>query len=87
MEKQTTDEQFLTPIPRNPGESITMNFIDAMREILNGKRVTRLSWGNTDYCLTKDGWINIFTKGAFHTWLINDGDYEGEDWVILQESN
>lgn len=76
-----------TPLPKIQGKAMTMDFIDAMKEILKGNKVARLSWANSDYCLTKDGWISIFTKGGFHTWSINDGDYEGEDWVVVKEAN
>lgn len=74
----------LTPISRKPGQSITMSFPDAMKAILRGKSITRLSWTNGDYCLMKDSWLTIYTKGAFHTWLINDGDMEANDWIIKQ---
>ena len=82
------EEETLTPIiPRNAGESITMDFVDAMRQLVNGKRITRISWGNPDYCFMKDGWVTIYTKGSFHTWTINDGDTEGQDWIIVKEKN
>ena len=82
------EEETLTPIiPRNAGESITMDFVDAMRQLVNGKRITRISWGNPDYCFMKDGWVTIYTKGAFHTWSISDGDTEGQDWIIVKEDN
>jgi len=77
----------LTPLPRKQGESITMGFVDAIQAIIAGKKVARISWGNTDYCLMKDGWVSIFTKGAFHVWKINDGDTSGEDWFVLKEGN
>lgn len=82
------EEETLTPIiPRNAGESITMDFVDAMRQLVNGKRITRISWGNPDYCSMKDGWVTIYTKGAFHTWSISDGDTESQDWIIVKEDN
>ena len=74
----------LTPLPRKQGESITMGFVDAIQAIIAGKKVARISWGNTDYCLMKDGWISIYTKGAFHAWKINDGDISGEDWFVVK---
>jgi len=76
----------LTPLPRKQGQAITLSFIDAMKKILEGKKVSRIEWANDDYCLIKDGWIKIYTKGAFHEWLISDGDYEAEDWFV-KESN
>ena len=76
------------PMPlKEEGESITMPFIDAMKEILAGQKVRRISWPNPkDHCLLKNGWISIFTKDNFYTWNINDGDYEGQDWIVVREN-
>lgn len=80
----------LTPVPDDKTVVLqpqTMDFPDAMRQIINGRKVARVSWGNADYCLLRGGWLTIFTKGDFHTWTINDGDMEAQDWtVVLQES-
>jgi len=81
------DGELLTPLPRKEGQSITMDFPDAIREIMNGKKVTRISWGNDDYGVLKDGWLTIYTKGAFHTWSVSDGDMEGQDWIVVKEGN
>lgn len=74
----------LTPEPKVAGKAMTMDFPNAMREIIAGNKVTRLSWENTDYCLLKDGWLEIFTDD-FHVWKVNDGDIEGQDWVVVGE--
>ena len=77
----------LTPLPRKKGESITMSFPDAMREIINGKKVRRLSWTTeSDHGLLHNGWLSIFTKGDYHTWSVNDGDLEGQDWIIVKDN-
>lgn len=82
------DNKTLTPIPRKTGESITMSFPDAIREIINGKKVRRISWeSQSDHGLLKDGWLVIHTKGIFHTWLVSDGDMEGQDWIVIKEAN
>ena len=74
--------QTLTPIPRKQGKSITMSFPDAMREVIKGKKVTRISWANEDYCFLKGEWLTIYIKGAFHTWLVSEGDMvDAEDWI------
>lgn len=75
----------LTPLPKVPGKAMTMSFPEAMSEIIAGNKIARLSWSNGDYCLLKDGWLTIFTKNAFHTWSVNDGDMEGQDWVVVKE--
>lgn len=80
--------EFLTPIPRKQGESITMSFPDAMKEIIKGNKVRRLSWeSDSDHGLLKDGWLTIHTKGKFHSWLVSDGDMEGQDWIVVREGN
>ena len=78
-------EATMTPLPTN--KPLLLSFINAMREIQLGNKVTRVSWNNKDYCLLKDGWLSIYTKGEFHTWSINDGDMEGNDWIITMEAN
>ena len=75
----------LTPMPKVAGKAMTMDFPDAIGEIMNGNKVTRLLWENSDHCLLKDGWLTIFTKGKYHKWLVNDGDLEGQDWIIMKE--
>jgi hypothetical protein len=64
----------------------TMPFYLAIKEIKNGKKVRRLSWVG-DYCYMKDGWLVINTNKEDHNWSINDGDIEGEDWVVVKEGN
>ena len=76
-----------TKFVEKPNGSITMPFYLAMKEITNGHSVKRISWSGNDYCLLKDGWLTIFTKGDFHIWQVNDGDIEGEDWVTIREEN
>lgn len=80
-------EESLTPLPRKQGVSITMNFFDALKKVSEGESVTRISWANDDYCLMKDGWLTIYTKGALHTWSVSDGDMEGEDWIVKAKDN
>ena len=75
----------LTPAPKS--QPMTMSFFDALKAIHEGKKVTRISWANSDYCLLKDGWLTIYVRNEFHTWSINDGDMDGEDWIIVTEAN
>lgn len=76
--------EIMTPMPRKQGKSITMDFPDAIKEVISGKKIRRLSWETeSDHGLLKDGWLTIYTKGAFHTWSVNDGDLEGNDWIVI----
>lgn len=83
------EPESMTPVltPTVDPQAKTMDFPDAMREVIGGKKVARVSWGDEDYCLVKEGWLTIFTKGKFYTWHVNDGDLEGQDWIIVKENN
>ena len=72
-------EETLTP---KPNKTVTMDFYEALKKVIEGKKIARESWNNGDYGLLKDGFISIYTKGDFHTWSISDGDCEGRDWFI-----
>ena len=74
----------LTPIAsRKPGESLTMSFPDAMKKIIEGKKVARVSWGNNDFCFLDNEWLVVVRNGKSFSWKINDGDMFGEDWVLV----
>jgi hypothetical protein len=81
----TKGELSVSPVPKKKTVG-GFDFPEAMKQIIAGKKVTRLDWGgNGDYCLFKDNWLMIFTKGQFHRWLVNDGDLMGQDWITLPE--
>ncbi len=78
----------LTPTPIIQDKPRTMDFPDAMREIMKGNKVARVEWGNTDYCVLKDEWLGIFKDGKyFKYWEISQGDIEGNDWIVVKEVN
>jgi len=75
----------LSPTPTV--KSNEMSFPDAIKELINGKRITRTVWNDindiNEYGILADGWLTIHTKGAFHKWLVNDGDLMGTDWKVI----
>jgi hypothetical protein len=61
-----------------------VDFPKAIAAVRDGKRVARESWKNPkDYCMLKDGFLMIYRDGEWFSWLVNDGDLLGEDWLIL----
>ena len=78
----------LTPTPKIQNKPMTMSFFDAIKAIQNGNSVRRIEWNNLDYCfMGKDEFLSIYTKGKIHQWLINLGDIEGNDWMIVKQLN
>ena len=79
----------MTPIVRS--KPTLMDFPDAIRKVIDGKRIARVSWNNADYAFLKDGWLVVFHKkegekiADFHKWLINDGDLGADDWIVLPD--
>lgn len=74
----------LTPIMnRKIGQSLTMSFSEAIKKVIEGKKITRIAWGNEDFCLIRNEWLTVYTKKEFHTWIINEGDMFAEDWIII----
>ncbi len=80
----------MTPSVSTPG---LMNFFDALRKLAEGKRIARISWGNADYGVLKDGYVTVFHQkegeklADFHKWLINDGDLTADDFIVLPDLN
>lgn len=65
-----------------------LTFPEAIKALIEGKRISRVSWGDApDYGVLKDGYLMIFRQDKFFQWILNDGDLEGKDWIILPTTN
>lgn len=71
-----------------PSKSIDqIDFPDGMREILAGRKITRQSWANDDYAYLDHnrGFLMLKRDAGLFQWLVNDGDMQATDWVIVRE--
>lgn len=67
------------------GEEILMDFYLALREIADGKKVTKKEWNNEEeYGFMNDEKLCIRLKGEDHHWIISLGDMAGEDYIVLK---
>jgi hypothetical protein len=81
------DEVQMSPVPKK-NNAVTYSFIDALKELISGRRITRLEWAtNDEYGILKDEWLMIFRNGKYHQWLVSKADMEAIDWVLLPEAN
>lgn len=62
----------------------TLNFSQAMEEVIKGNLIKRQSWQNEEYGLLADGWLSLKKADGIHGWLVNSGDLEGVDWVVIR---
>jgi len=62
----------------------TLSFPDAVQAIIEGYRVTKLEWNNSNLfgCLLNDR-LMIHLEDGYHPWIVATGDLFAEDWVIL----
>jgi hypothetical protein len=75
-----------SPTPKKVTPKL-MSFTEAIQSIIDGKRVTRLEWANSDYCFMKGEYLAIYTNGKDHTWMVREVDMLGADWIELPTSN
>lgn len=93
MDKDT-DQQFqsTSPMPQEDTRTLTYLFFDALRETLNGRRITRQAWENKEiYGYMHDGLLKIHGGETgdriVHNWILSAGDMTADDWIILPEGN
>jgi len=71
-----------------PTKPVTMDFPDAMREVIAGKKIAKLEWAEKGepecYALLNAGMLQIFRGASFHAWNVSDGDLAGEDYIVVK---
>lgn len=72
--------------PQNDKVIQSLTFFDALKEISNGKRVTKLEWADKNtYGILTNGILMInLSNGGLKAWTISDGDLTGTDWIVLE---
>lgn len=100
--------QAVSPVPKDdkivasspvPAKKIVMlSFYDALRETIEGKRLTKVEWDDVNtYIFADADWLLIHRgdcemkeckKGCkTHRLMISRGDMEGVDWYAVPEAN
>jgi len=81
-------EQSPTPTRVKVKDANLMKFPEAMQEIINGKKVQRLEWkesqGEDYYSILTGGFLMLHKPDNKHyQWIINDGDLEADDYILI----
>ena len=82
-----TNGQQMSPVPTKKAD--TLSFPDAMREVINGKKITKLEWGDEKIYgfLAEDGYLKINLPNKLDNWLLRDGDLCGIDYIVVVDKN
>ena len=76
-----------SPLPVESGE-VLLDFPQAIREVIAGKKVTKLEWNNKNtYISIKEGFLMIFIDGKISRLILQEADLVGKDWVVINEVN
>lgn len=63
----------------------TFTFSEAIHKVSDGAKVRRLEWKDISvYGVLKAGRLSIFIGGKVKDWIVNDGDMNGVDWVVVK---
>lgn len=77
-----------SPLPiKKDNVAKLLSFPDAIKEVIKGKKITRLEWENSEiYGELFEGKLRIFrgdTDSLRHDWIVNDGDMISTDWIVI----
>jgi len=76
------EEQGMSPTPKKVKE---MDFPDALREVIAGKKITKLEWCNKEVIVSLENEVLVIRKddGKLYQLIISEGDAKGEDWIVV----
>jgi hypothetical protein len=83
MDGQVTS-QSISPTPPQT-KSGELDFLEALTQVMTGKSITKLEWGNRNiFGVLRDTHLMLH-KGdnRYYDWIITDGDLYGKDYIIL----
>lgn len=65
-----------------------IDFYEAIKQILDGQKVTRLEWNNPTICflLHNSTLSHVLESGKIDTLIVRDADMIGTDYVVVKES-
>lgn len=73
-----------SPVPEKTVPN-QLSFPDAIREIISGKRVTRVEWGNSNlYGLLRNSELMLHLIDGYHRWIVSEGDMYANDWIVVE---
>ncbi len=69
-------------------EEKKLSFFEALKAVKEGKKITKLEWNDKQvYGFLYNNNNNILClhqkNGEINSWILNDGDLLGNDWIIL----
>lgn len=66
-------------------EKGNLNFSQAIEEVLKGRSITKLEWGDKQYfgILKNEKLMLHKPDSKFYDWVLSEADMRGDDFVII----
>lgn len=74
-----------SPLPVAQNADIVYPFDQALQQLLEGRKITRIAWNDKNtygFLQGEEVWIRI--KGENHRWILTIGDITAIDWIIIE---
>ncbi len=72
-----------SPNPAKVGELKLMDFPEAIKEVIAGKRITKLEWADINtYGYLNGAFLTLHEAHKEGQWILSDGDLNGKDWML-----
>ena len=79
METQVQERES-SPIPEVEAQRL-MDFPDAIREVMIGKRIQRLEWHDSEFGFIRKDFLTIHRNEEDFNWIVSAGDMQATDYV------
>lgn len=68
-----------------PPKIVEMDFPTALKEIIAGKKITKLEWGNKEVVgVLENERLTLYKDdGKSYHWILSDADLKGEDYIVV----
>jgi len=79
-------EQTTSPLPKKEPKLIpTLDFSQAIKEVIGGKKIHRLEWEDKEYyCFINDSVLVLHKPdNKNYQWVLSIGDLMALDWIII----
>ena len=77
-----------SPLPKKDEKQtrVTMNFCEALQEVMKNKKIHRLEWKDLQYYgFLKNSILTLHKPDdKLYQWVINDGDMNSIDWIVIE---
>jgi hypothetical protein len=89
MDNQVQEAEVISHSPRIQSKPVYLTFPEAIKAVILGKRINKLEWNDKSIYgfLGTDGHLKINLPEKLSDWILNDGDLNGIDWIVLEEAN